>query len=358
MFEQGKTYRAHRVPHSPGREAHETARVWTQESKGRRADGTLFVMLIVGLLGIAPSSAYSQEQIVAPQSQAIDLDAMIDRRSPPPVDPELLAERYDCVDCLPNTQRPWEWQLVPEGLIYHSYLAGEKEPRLGTQWVSEQNEGSFWDSTLGGRVALVRYGTVGPAMVQGFELDFEGAAMLRQDPDEELDVVSVDFRAGVPLTFGIGRYQTKLAYYHLSSHLGDEFMIKNPTFPRINFSRDVLVWGHSYNLTDELRAYFEAGWAFYADGGSKPWELQFGMEYAPSAPTGSQGAPFLAVNGHLRQELNYSGNLVAEAGWAWRGKVGGPLMRVGVVYYNGMSPQYEFYKEFEQQIGLGLWYDF
>ena len=70
------------------------------------------------------------------------------------------------------------------------------------------------------------------------------------------------------------------------------------------------------------------------------------------------GHTFLAINGHLRQELNYSGNLVAQAGWAWRGKVGGPLMRVGVMYYNGASPQYEFYQQFEQQIGLGLWYDF
>jgi hypothetical protein len=248
--------------------------------------------------------------------------------------------------------------VVPEGLIYHSYLAGVKEPRLGTQWVNEQHQGWLWDSTLGGRVALARYGTVGPAMVQGFEVDVEAAAMLRQDPEEDLDVVSVDFRAGLPLTFGIGRYQTKLAYYHLSSHLGDEFLLKNPGYPRINYSRDVLVWGHSYYLTDELRAYFEAGWAFYADGGGKPWELQFGMEYAPVAPTGFQGAPFLAVNAHLRQELNYSGNFTAETGWAWRGKVGGPLMRLGVIYYNGLSPQYEFYSQFEQQIGLGLWYDF
>lgn len=304
-------------------------------------------------------SAIAQEQLPVPSQHSIDLDAVLDRNEGPlPMDPEMIDQRYDCVDCLPNTQRPWSWQIVPEGLIYHSYLAGEKEPRLGTQLVQENELGWIWDSTLGGRIGIVRYGTVGPALVQGFELDVEAAAMLRQQPEEELDVMSVDFRAGIPLTFGIGRYQTKLAFYHLSSHLGDEFMIKNPNYPRINFARDVIVWGHSYYLTDELRAYFEAGWAFHADGGSKPWEFQFGMEYAPCGPTGFDGAPFAAVNGHLRQELNYSGNLTAEAGWAWRSKVGGPLMRLGVIYYNGASPQYEFYSSFEQQIGAGLWYDF
>jgi hypothetical protein len=195
-------------------------------------------------------------------------------------------------------------------------------------------------------------------MVQGFQLDVEGAAMLRQDPEQSFDLDSVDFRAGIPLTFGIGRYQTKFAYYHLSSHIGDEFLLKNPTFDRINYTRNELVWGHSYFLTDELRMYFEIGWAFNADAGAKPWELQFGAEYAPAAPTGSQGAPFAAINGHLRQDLNYSGNVTIEAGWAWRGHVGGPLMRVGLFYYNGASPQYETYTQFEQQIGVGLWYDF
>ncbi|MCE9556901.1 MAG: DUF1207 domain-containing protein [Planctomycetes bacterium] len=315
------------------------------------------LLILSGIVGI--NTAGAQEMIEMQPGQPVDLDAMIEGGSSrPPVDPYLLEQRYGCVECLPNTQRPWSWQLVPEGLIYHSYLAGEKEPRMGTQWVNVHDQGWLWDSTLGGRVGIVRYGTEGPAMVQGFEMDVEAAAMLRQDPEEDLDVVSVDFRAGIPLTFGFGRYQTKLAYYHLSSHLGDEFLLKNQGFPRINYVRDEVVWGHSYNLTDELRGYFEVGWAFHTDGGAKPWEFQFGLEYAPAAPTGTQGAPFLAVNGHLRQELNYSGNLTAEAGWAWRGKVGGPLMRLGVIYYNGLSPQYEFYSQFEQQIGLGVWYDF
>ncbi|HEY2841554.1 MAG TPA: hypothetical protein VGJ26_20510, partial [Pirellulales bacterium] len=27
---------------------------------------------------------------------------------------------------------PWTWQLLPQGLIYHSYLAGPKEPRMAS----------------------------------------------------------------------------------------------------------------------------------------------------------------------------------------------------------------------------------
>ncbi len=271
---------------------------------------------------------------------------------------ELLArERHGCLECLPNTNRPRSWQILPDGLIYRSYLAGVREPRMATHIFNDRDEGALADSTIGARVGLLRHGTQGPAMVQGFQLDFEAAALLRQDLDVDLEVVSTDFRAGIPLTFGFGRYQTKLAYYHLSAHLGDEFIERTGT-PRINYVRDVIVWGHSLQVTNDVRVYGEVGWSFYNDGGSEPWEFQFGMEYSPICKLGPRGAPFFALNGHLREEVNFGGNLTVQTGWQWRSRVGGPLFRIGLHYLNGESPQYEFFDAFEHQLGLGIWYDF
>jgi hypothetical protein len=134
-------------------------------------------------------------------------------------------------------------------------------------------------------------------------------------------------------------------------------MVRLQSFERINYSRDVLVWGNSYYWTDSIRVYAEAGWAFYADGGSEPWEFQFGVEYAPRRPTGLRPVPFIAMNSHLRQEVDYGGNLVVQSGWAWRG-VRGQLFRMGMEYYTGKSDQYEFYDQFEDKLGFGMWYDF
>ena len=36
----------------------------------------------------------------------------------------------------------------------------------------------------------------------------------------------------------------------------------------------------------------------------------------------------------------------------------GPLMRFGSPYYHGLSHQYQFNTQHEQQMGLGLGYDF
>lgn len=254
----------------------------------------------------------------------------------------------------------WDWHLLPSGLIYQSYLAGVHEPRFASVWNYDKDRGWYWDSTLGGRVGLLRYGTASNNRPQGWQLDIEGAAMPRLTLEDGLrDLESADFRAGVPLTYGEGDFQFKFAYYHLSSHLGDEYMLRNPMgYRRINYTRDALVFGTSYYMYPTLRLYGEASYAFGADGGAQPWEFQFGFDHAPAMPTGCKGAPFVAANVHLREDVDFGGNFVFQTGWAWRGPCSSRLLRVGVQYYNGKSQQYEFFDQFEEQFGIGMWFDY
>jgi hypothetical protein len=272
----------------------------------------------------------------------------------PSIDNRHTVRRTDADDV-------WRFVLLPEDLIYRSYLAGAKESRFGTQimWDNDDlNPNTFlWEATLGARVGILRFGSVDRLYPQGFQVDVEGSAQVRLDILEDVDVRSVDFRGGIPLTYGVGRWQFKTGYYHLSSHLGDEFVIKNPTYNRLNFARDVFILGASYHLTDDLRVYGEVGYAFYRIV-SEHWETQFGFDFAPARPTGFAGAPYVAANVHLREELDYSGNFEAQVGWAWRSDRGRKLLRLGVTYYNGLSPQNSFYQRHEQQIGIGAYYDF
>lgn len=251
----------------------------------------------------------------------------------------------------------WDCQFLPSSIIYKAYLAGEKESRFSSQHVYNRHDGWLWEPTLGARVGVVRYGNHDPVMPQGWQVDVEGSAQARLVIPENVDVRSVDFRAGVLLTRGVGPWRTKFGYYHMSSHLGDEFLLANPDYPRLNFARDAFVLGQAFYVTGSLRVYAEAAWAFYTDV-SEPWEFQFGVDYSPALPTGVAGAPFFAINGHLRQEVDFSGNLVVQTGWAWRNQDGGRLLRFGMTYYNGKSSQYSFYQLSDQQIGLGVWYDY
>jgi outer membrane protein assembly factor BamB len=264
----------------------------------------------------------------------------------PVIPPSGEATIYVPAEAHPQSE-PWRWQMLPSGLIYRSYLAGAKEPRFASAWVNERNLGWIWDIALGGRVGIVRYGTQDPRWPEGWQLDIEGAGLPRLYQDGGWQLMAADFRFGIPLTYGRGRHRTKVGYYHLSSHLGDEYMLLNPGAERINYSRDVLIWGNSYYWTRNLRLYAEAGWAFNADDGAEPWEFQFGIDYSPDRPSMPHGSPFFAINAHLREEVAFGGNVVVQTGWQWRGMTSGQLFRMGMQYFAGMSEQFEFYDQYE-----------
>lgn len=257
----------------------------------------------------------------------------------------------------PNSYHDWSAQLLPDGIVYRPYLAGVKESRMSSVFNNDSKAGWIWDITLGGRAGIFRYGTTNAVRPEGFQIDIEGSGQPRLDLGNNEDLVAADFRGGVPITYGIGRWQSKFAYYHLSSHVGDEYLVTHPGFQRVNYSRDVLVLGQSYYLTVDWRIYGEAGWAFYSDI-SEPWEFQFGTEYSPLTKPGIGGAPFAAFNVQSRQELDFRGNIVLQAGWQWRARNRGHLFRVGLQYYNGKNQEFEFYQVNENKVGIGLWYDF
>jgi hypothetical protein len=275
--------------------------------------------------------------------------------SPEAMTASLTAARDSQAELLLNSNETWQWQILPTGLMYKSYLAGDREPRLGGQLVYERKQGWLLDATLGGRVGVLRYGTDNDLWPQGWQLDIEGAAFPRLDQDRNL--VENDYRAGVPLTTRQGPWEMKVGYYHYCSHIGDLYLLANPDFQRINYVRDTIIWGLAVHLNPDVRLYAEAGWAFRIDGGAEPWEFQFGAEFSPAIPTSIRGAPFFAINGHLHQEDNFSGNVTVQTGWQWRGRTG-HLLRIGVQYFNGMSDQAQFFDKSEEQIGMGLWYDF
>jgi hypothetical protein len=254
-----------------------------------------------------------------------------------------------------NGNEPWSWQVVPTGLMYKSYLADIQASRLGSQLVYVRGQGAVLDSTIGTRVGFIRYGTDSEVWPQGWQLDVEGAAFPRLDANRTL--VECDYQFGVPLTVREGPWEMKLGYLHYCAHIGDYYLLTHPDFDRLNFLRDSIVWGLAVYLTPELRLYSEVNWAFHVDGGAQPWRFQFGADFSSVEPTGPLGAPFLAINGLVRQENDYSGNVTVRAGWQWRSQ-SGHLFRFGLQYFNGMSDEMQFFNRFEQQIGGGIWYDF
>ena len=107
----------------------------------------------------------------------------------------------------------------------------------GSDWVGDGR----WDGSghrPGGRVALFRYGTEDRLFPQGVEFELEAAAFPRLQLNEMRDLVAADYRAGGVFATKQGPWETKFGFYHLSSHLGDQYMLENPDVERVNFSRN------------------------------------------------------------------------------------------------------------------------
>ena len=251
----------------------------------------------------------------------------------------------------------WKWERLPQGLLYSPYLADTKEPRLGTQFVFLGDGGQALDSTLGARVGLLRYGTADGEEPEGSQFDVEGAVFPRLLLNGETQLESADFRFGASETGRLGPWEGRFGFYHLCSHLGDSILLEDPSFPRVSYVRDCLTLGLGMRPWSDVRLYSEVGYAVHVTGEAKEWEVRFGGEYVHAEPDDYHGGPFLATHCHLRQENNFSGNITLELGWAWRAQES-RLFRLGLLYFSGLSEQYQFYNKYEEQLGTGLWYDF
>ncbi len=252
------------------------------------------------------------------------------------------------------------WQVLPQGLMYKSYIAGEKEPRMQfIQLHDTRSNQRVWDAVLGGRVGLLRHGTCGSVNPQGFQLDIEGAVFARVLPDQpSAMLVGSDYRAGLLGTHRDNGTAVKYGYYHISSHIGDEFLVANPTFNRINYVRDSLIAGVTQDLKYSTQVYGEIAYALGVEGGAKPLEFQFGTQYLPVAKSSLRGAPYVAANYHIREDFGFEGGFSTVAGWGWQGLQTRHRLRIGMQYYNGPSLQYQFLNRVENLYGGGIWYDY
>ena len=127
-----------------------------------------------------------------PRLTITDRDTPFEVISVPPVAVELPESTPLATDAFmpaANSSGPWTWQLLPHGLVYRSYLAGEKESRFRGVWNHDKDNGWIWDITLGGRVGIVRYGTTGHVRPEGFQIDIEGAGIPRLDLEENNDLM-------------------------------------------------------------------------------------------------------------------------------------------------------------------------
>lgn len=185
------------------------------------------------------------------------------------------------------------------------------------------------------------------------------------NPNHEIsELVNTDYLVGIPLSYAVNRWSFRYRIYHISSHLGDEFLVNHPGFVRKNPSMEAMDLITSYQVTDGVRLYFGPGWVMHSDDTYKlkPFYIEWGGEFRHFGHLSYYhriyGTPFLAIFVSNWQTNHWQCSLNSQLGYEWSKLQGvGRKVRVYIGYYNGYS-EGQFFKERTSYGTCGFSYGF
>ncbi|MBI4774438.1 MAG: DUF1207 domain-containing protein [Deltaproteobacteria bacterium] len=268
---------------------------------------------------------------------------------------EFVADRTEAVVRQSEEQLPL---FLPSQPLFQALLADPRWPHFS---ISYQH---YLGNDLLRNVAAAGFGeSIGIYRFQGpwdstMELGVHAGVFSIFDMSaQSFDLINADYLFGIPITLKKGDFTNMFRIFHQSSHLGDEFLLRGETDERINLS---------YEGVDNLLSYhLPAGFRIYAGGGYlirkspsdlDPWSTQAGLEFRSPA-TWLEGAlrPVASVDVQNRQETNWITDISVRTGI----QLENPnfLSRKVLLlleYYNGKSPNGQFYEHSIEFLGIGV----
>ncbi|MFP4559854.1 MAG: DUF1207 domain-containing protein [Thiohalorhabdus sp.] len=168
-----------------------------------------------------------------------------------------------------------ETVFLPAGNLFEPLLADPKRPRFHVSVV----DADLRDART--TVAAVAYGDeyglvkwTNRSSRKGWQLGLSGAVFAQFDlGTPSMDLVNADYTIGLPLAHRSGPHSLRLRVYHQSSHLGDEYLLRNNT-ERIDLHYEALEGLYALDL-GPFRAYGGGEWLFRRE----PEGLERGMAH-------------------------------------------------------------------------------
>jgi hypothetical protein len=249
--------------------------------------------------------------------------------------------------------------LLPGGNLFEPPIADPRWPRfsIGYRYFTDEAR-NVASATFGETIAVYR--DRGP--YDGlWEVGFQAGVFSIFDLDSQsFDLVNSDFLAGLHAAYRIGDLSTFFRVLHQSSHLGDEFLLRN-RIDRINLSFEGLDLKLSYTLFDWLRLYGGGAYLFHRDPADlKPWSTQGGIELQTPWRFFADSARFVtALDLQNREENKWGTEVSVRSGLQFERPQGfGRRISLLFEYYKGHSPNGQFFNRKVEYFGPGLYLDF
>jgi len=239
-----------------------------------------------------------------------------------------------------------------DGFLYDPYLAAPRQSQTGSKVLIPLRAGepTRIENALGLARPVVRW-TPSEDPGSGTEIQVEAAVFARFDIRERWDLDAADFRFGFPVVRRVGDLAWRIHAYHLTSHLGDEF-IERTGAAVVPYHLEEIAAGLSWDVDDGSRVYGEAAAAVYASRPTGNGRVQAGFEWVGSkGPAGL--SPYFAVDLQSRNEQDWSPGKTVAAGVAY-----GRDVRLALEVFHGRDPQTQFLDDniFYLSIGLSVFF--
>jgi hypothetical protein len=252
----------------------------------------------------------------------------------------------------------------PDDHIFSALVADPKEPGTfisflrGTFRTLDDPAGAETNVAaigVGDSFGLVRFG--GPSPGDGLQFDVIGVIFAQFDVgSSSTDLINADYIIGLPVTFRRGAFSIRTKLYHQSSHLGDEFLLRDTGIDRENLSFESI----------EVLASLEAGPLRVYGGGEhllrrEPEAVAAkifhgGLEVRTRAAAAAQLVAGVDIKAPKLGDWSPAAS--ARAGVAFR-RAGserdpGRLITFSLEWYEGPSPYGQFFQDDISYVGVGV----
>lgn len=253
----------------------------------------------------------------------------------------------------------WGAELLPGEDLFTPLVADPRQAGFSAFWQYEMREDFNRGAvSLGDSIGLLRWGDVGCAGAQ-VQIDVEAAVFAVFDMDTtSKDLINADYSAALPIVYRNGGFSTRLRWHHQSSHLGDEYVLHH-RITRINLTYEEWDILGSYEWT-HWRVYGGCAYKYHVEPTTYDrWGAQWGVEWRGESICNGFCRPVAAVHVRMMQQNDWDldprvagGIEIANPDRGWR------VVRFLGEYYDGHSPDGQFYDERVRWFGAGIQMEF
>jgi hypothetical protein len=248
-------------------------------------------------------------------------------------------------------------KILPPGAIYDSPIADPKWPKFSAGYQKHFKNiygKKIFNLSFGENLSLLRYKQNQWQYELGVQAGLFGIMDIHSFPTK---LINSDYFIGVGLSVNYDKaWQNLFQVSHLSSHLGDEFLISRPDYlnRRINLSYETLKWFTAYKI-NSFRPYIAFGYLVHRDPSYiKPFTLEAGVDFISEEAFLFNSTRFVGgLHTHFWSQNNFKSSLNVRTGLqlgspVWRGR----HLQFLIDYSVGKSRHGQFFNKNENYIGL------